>query len=261
MRFFGVLDRVIFGFVIWGCVPLGKRDLPLVLFSFVLLICSALVVAILSFAGVYFHESLKYFFYEGRFGTFYPAALLGLSSLSCFFLHVRDTPSLLYVFRQPLARKNIWFWCGFAFAYLSLDDLLEIHEKIDIKLHHWMDALFGIKENAATDKLDDLIVAVVLAAGIWFLLRNKKMIAAYPAMLAFYVFACGLVALMVVVDFLTNGGFLLKLLIGKNLYSDLKDFLMVVEESLKIFACSFILLGSVSPWLSGAAGRINKYKK
>ena len=95
--FFGVLNRVIFGFVIWGCVSLGKRDLPLVLFSFVLLVCSALVVATLSFAGVYFHESLKYFFYEGRFGTFYPAALLGLSSLSCFFLHVRDTPSLLYV--------------------------------------------------------------------------------------------------------------------------------------------------------------------
>ena len=135
------------------------------------------------------------------------------------------------------------------------DDLFEIHEKIDIKLHHWMDALLGIKENAATDKLDDLIVAVVLAAGVWFLLRNRKIIAVYPAMLSSYVFACGLVALMVVVDFLTNGGFLLKLLIGKSIYSDLKDFLMVVEESLKIFACSFILLGSVSPWFSGASGQ------
>ena len=118
-----------------------------------------------------------------------------------------------------------------------------------------MDALFGIKENAATDKLDDLIVAAILAAGVRFLLRNRKMIASYPAMMASYFFACGLVALMVVVDFLTNGGFLLKSLIGASLYSDLKDFLIVVEESLKIFACSFILLGSVSPWFVGASGQ------
>ena len=232
---------------------MGKRDLFLVLFAFSLLVCSALVVAALSFAGVYFHESLRYFFSEGRFGTFYPAALLGFSSLSCFLLHIRDVPSLMYIFRKPLERKNLWFWCGFAFAYLSLDDLFEIHERIDFKLHHWMDALFGIKENAVTDKLDDLIVAAVLAAGVRFLLSNRKMIASYPSMMASYVFACGLVALMVVVDFLTNGGFLLKLLIGASLYSDLNGFLMVVEESLKIFACSFILLGSVSPWFAVAS--------
>ena len=229
-----------------------KKDFVLLSFSFALLVCSGLIVAILSFSGVYLHQSVRYFFNEGRFGTFYPAMLLGLSSLSCFLMHTRDIPSPMHFFGKPFERKNIWFWCGFVFAYLSLDDLFEIHERIDIKLHLLLDALFGFKENAATDKIDDLIVAAVLAAAVWFLSRNRKQISAYPVMLASYVFACGLVALMVVLDFLTNGGFLLKLLIGKSLYSDLKGFLAVVEESLKIFACSFILLGSASPWFLGS---------
>ncbi len=226
-----------------------KRDLVLFSFSVLLLVSSAAVVAVLSFMGVYIHQSLDYFFHEERFGTFYPVALLALSSLSCFSLHVRDAPSLLSIFRKPLERRNFWFWCGFAFAYLSLDDLLEIHEKIDFKLHHWLDAATGIKSNAVTDKLDDLIVALVLGCAIWFLFKNREIITSYPAMLTAYAFACCLVVLMVIIDFFTNGAFLLKALLGKNMYSDLKSFLIVIEESLKIFACSFILLGSAVPWL------------
>ena len=226
-----------------------RRDLVLLSFSVLLLVSSAAVVAVLSFMGAYMHQSLDYFFHEERFGTFYPVALLALSSLSCFSLHVRDAPSFLSVFRNPVERQNFWFWCGFAFAYLSLDDLFEIHEKIDFKLHHWLDAMTGIKSNAVTDKLDDLIVALVLACAIWFLFKNRVIIASYPAMLASYVFACCLVLLMVIIDFFTNGGFLLKALVGKSMYSDLKSFLVVIEESLKIFACSFILLGSAVPWL------------
>ena len=205
--------------------------------------------------GSYIHQSLDYFFHEGRFGTFYPVALLALSSLSCFSLHIREAPSLFSVFHQPLERRNIWFWCGFAFAYLSLDDLLEIHEKIDFKLHHWLDAMTGIKSNAFTDKLDDLIVAFVLACAVWFLFKNRDIIASYPAMLASYAFACCLVVLMIILDFLTNGGFLLKTLIGNSMYSYLKSYLFVVEESFKIFACSFILLGSVIPWLHAPKGK------
>ena len=232
-----------------------RRDLALLSFSVLLLVTSAAIVSVLSFMGAYIHQSLDYFFHEGRFGTFYPVALLALSSISCLLLHVRDAPSLLSVFRQPLDRRNVWFWCGFAFAYLSLDDWFEIHEKIDFKLHHWLDAFTGIKSNAVTDKLDDLIVAFVLACAVWFLFKNREIIASYPVMLASYVFACCLVVLMVVVDFSTNGGFLLKILIGKSMYSDLKSFLIVVEESLKIFACSFILLGSVVPWLHVPSGK------
>ena len=232
-----------------------RRDLVLLSFSVLILVSSAAVISVLSFMGSYIHQSLDYFFHEGRFGTFYPVALLALSSLSCFFLHLRDAPSLFSVFRQPLERRNIWFWCGFAFAYLSLDDLLEIHEKIDFKLHHWLDAMTGIKSNAVTDKLDDLIVVFVLACAVWFLFKNRDIIASYPAMLASYIFACCLVALMVIFDFFTNGGFLLKALIGKGMYSDLKSFLFVVEESFKIFACSFILLGSVVPWLHEPSGK------
>lgn len=232
-----------------------KRNLVLLSFSVLILVSSAAVISVLSFMGSYMHQSLDYFFHEWRFGTFYPMALLALSSMSCFFLHLRDAPSLFSVFRQPLARRNIWFWCGFAFAYLSLDDLLEIHEKIDFKLHHWLDAMTGIKSNAVTDKLDDLIVAFVLACAVWFLFKNRDIFASYPEMLASYIFACCLVVLMVIFDFFTNGGFLLKALIGKSMYSDSKSFLFVIEESFKIFACSFILLGSIVPWLHMPSGR------
>ena len=116
---------------------MGKKDLFLILFSFSLLVCSAFVVAALSFAGVYFHESLRYFFSEGRFGTFYPAALLGFSSLPCFLLHIRNVPSLLYVFRRPLGEK-IYGLVWIRLCHLSLDDLFEIPE-IDFKrIIGWM---------------------------------------------------------------------------------------------------------------------------
>ena len=113
--------------------------------SFVIFLISALLVSILSFLGVYYYQSLDYYFHEGHLGTLYPVALLAISSLSCFLLHLRETTSLAFVFKHPLSQKNTWFWCGFAFAYLSLDDLFEIHEKIDFKLHHWLDALAKIK--------------------------------------------------------------------------------------------------------------------
>ena len=132
---------------------------------------------------------------------------------------------------------------------MSLDDLFEIHEKIDFKLHHWLDALANIKSNEVTDKLDDLIVAIVLAVAVWFLLRYRKTFATYPIMQISYAFACFLVLLMVCLDFLTNGGTILKLILGRSLYSDLKSFLFVIEESLKIFACSFLVVGSFAPWL------------
>ena len=77
-------------------------------------------------------------------------------------------------------------------------------------------------------------------------------------MLSAYAFSCCLVLLMVVIDFLTNGGHILKLLIGKALYSDFKSFFYVVEESLKIFASSFLLLGSIAPWLAKPPLRIDQ---
>ena len=98
-------------------------------------------------------------------------------------------------------------------------------------------------------------MVMVLAAAIWFLIRYRDTFAAYPMMLAAYAFACCLVLLMVVVDFLTNGGHVLKFFLGKALYSDLKSFLYVIEESLKIFACSFILLGSIAPWFGNFSAK------
>ena len=86
-----------------------RRDLVLLSFSVLLLVSSAAVVAVLSFMGAYMHQSLDYFFHEERFGTFYPVALLALSSLSCFSLHVRDAPSFLSVFRNPVERQNFGF--------------------------------------------------------------------------------------------------------------------------------------------------------
>ena len=149
-------------------------------FSFVVFLVSALLISILSFLGVCYYQSLEYYFHEGYLGTLYPVTLLAISSLSCFLFHLRETSSLTFVFKHPLSQKNTWLWCGFAFAYLSLDDLFEIHEKIDFKLHHWLDALAKIKSNAVTDKLDDLIVAIVLAVAVWFLLRYRKTFATYP---------------------------------------------------------------------------------
>ena len=235
-----------------------RNDWIFLFISFLLFVSSTFMIGILSFLGVYLHHSLDFFFHEGRLGTYYPVILLAFSSLSCFSLHLKETPSIVFIFQKPLNQKNTWFWCGFAFAYLSLDDLLEIHEKIDFKLHHWLDALAGIKSNAFTDKLDDLIVAIVLAAAVWFLIRYRKTFTAYPMMLSAYAFSCCLVLLMVVIDFLTNGGHILKLLIGKALYSDLKSFFYVVEESLKIFASSFLLLGSIAPWFAKPPLRINQ---
>ena len=122
-------------------------------------------------------------------------------------------------------------------------------------MNHWANALAKIKSNAIADKLDDLIVVIILAAAIWFLIRYRDTFSAYPLMLASYAFACCLVLLMVVVDFATNGGHILKFFLGKALYSDLKSFLYVIEESLKIFACSFILLGSIAPWFGNSSAK------
>ena len=78
-------------------------------FSVLLFVSSALLVAVLSFLGVYFHHSLDYFFHEGYLGTFYPVALLAISSLSCFLFHLKLTPSITYIFENPLSQKILGF--------------------------------------------------------------------------------------------------------------------------------------------------------
>ena len=66
---------------------------------------------------------------------------------------------------------TFWKWSAVLFAFLGLDDLFRIHERIDELAHH----LAGLDaEDPVTDHLDDLIVAAYAlpALALWF--RHRK---------------------------------------------------------------------------------------
>lgn len=86
------------------------------------------------------------------------------------------------------------------FAFLALDEVAQIHEKLDYLAH----TLFIGEETAVSDRLDDLIVGVYALVGLWVMHHYLAELLQHRAMRPFLVAGFLLLGLMVAVDALTN---------------------------------------------------------
>lgn len=138
------------------------------------------------------------------------------------------------------AGARIWRLMALGFAFLALDEVAQIHEKLDYLAH----SLFIGEETALSDRLDDLIIAAYAVVGLWVMHRYREELLQHRAMRPFLVAGFVLLALMVVVDALTNREDLAALVFEDR--STLRTVLAVAsvcEEGLKLAAEGCFLSG------------------
>ena len=92
---------------------------------------------------------------------------------------------------------NIWKLGAIGFFYLFLDEIAQIHEKIDFAIHY----IFGIKSTEFTDHIDDVVVLLYLIFGGFFLYLNRRVFFRQLRYKKTYALAFILLICMMVVDF------------------------------------------------------------
>ena len=124
-----------------------------------LLLVGVLVAAgVIALAGWLTRGQPGRYFGEQRPGTLLSAGLLLASAEVCRRIHGRGVSAAFGAF---------WLVHAGLFAYLGLDELLRIHERLDRSIHK----LFGLHHrNPVTDHLDDLIILgyAAFAAALWY---------------------------------------------------------------------------------------------
>ena len=153
-----------------------------------LVVGAAVAALVIALAGWLTRRDPGRYFGEQRPGTLLSAGLLFACAETCRRIHA-----------LPGAASFGRFWAAHAvlFAYLALDELLRVHERLD-KLIHW---LLGLNaRNRISDHLDDLILIAyaAFAAALWF--RARRLLLRLPWTLLTMAAGFVLFAAMLAVD-------------------------------------------------------------
>ena len=149
--------------------------------------------------------------------------------------------------QQVKLSKSSLFWLivSLGMLFLSLDDALGIHEKIDF----WLHDLFRIQETEITDLADDIIVGGYLLLFLIYVAFKWQIIQVFKQ--SFNIFQIGfiLTLMMIVLDIVTNNNFFISLMVDDSSQVPiLKQWLSVLEDSIKIFAEGIFIVGIYQCW-------------
>jgi hypothetical protein len=131
-----------------------------------------------------------------------------ITRLSFFHLYAIGcmSASLYTIRREASARKGwrepywLWFFVAFGFMFLALDEILEIHEYLDMYLH----SALHLQETMLTDRLDDIIPALYGLPGLAVLVLYRVELLHYRCLLPLVLASGVLASVSVALDLLTN---------------------------------------------------------
>lgn len=200
----------------------------------ILVTINVAVVGLSVLAGIR-EENIETYFDEGSIVTWLSAIqLLAGSIVSATLYRLRSKQ--LRGWRSP---GLIWLLIALGFVFLAADELVQIHENLDI----WLHSVLNIQESPITDRIDDAIVGLygILAAGLVYQYRReiKRHRKVFPFMLSGF----AMLSAMIFLDFLTNGDDVLVALLGNDTGLVAKTALEVAEEFCKLMVESLLLTG------------------
>jgi hypothetical protein len=115
-------------------------------------------------------------FGELSIATLWSVILLGMTSRVCF----RIADLRLGTGTEGTAYPRFfWRFVAFSFAFLAIDEALQVHENLDKLVH----LLAGLRETALTDRIDDAIVLIYALAGAIVLIRYRRELERVPGTL------------------------------------------------------------------------------
>lgn len=185
-------------------------------------------------------------FEEASLATLYSVCLLMLTAWICFQI-AGERQS-----RAGASNAHFWRFVGVAFAFLAMDEGLQIHERLDHLIH----LVFGITETAWSDRIDDLIVIGYGIAGVAILFRFRTEISETPGSIRYLAIAFCLFLVSSVIDVLTNRNeFLDWFQLQGQLRFTVEVLAEIVEEGGKLLAVTALLLAFSAAWTQRRTAR------
>jgi len=186
-------------------------------------------------------DDLGMAFDETGFVTFFSCAQLAGIAWLCRLI-ARERRRVL-ADPAALAGVRVWTLMSLGFAFLALDEIAQIHEKLDYLAH----TLFIGEETALTDRLDDLIVGLYGLVGVAVLAAYRRELVRHRAMLPYLGAGFAVLVVMVALDTLTNREDVMLALVEPAARARaLLAWLSVGEDSLKIVGEGIFLAGFLS---------------
>ncbi len=149
----------------------------MVVFNLVLIVVSILL-------GLVKTGNPSRYFGEGRYTTFFSAAqLLAVGALAWLTFRQRRRELSATRISSPVASRQyyVWLLVAMGFAFLAVDEIAEMHERMD----RWILRALDLPHTPVTDRLDDLIMACfgLIGMGVLWICR-KELRPFWPSMKA-----------------------------------------------------------------------------
>jgi len=148
-------------------------------------------------------NDLLYHFQENRLVTFFSAFQLICIALLCFLIF--DTAAYTHKIKPVKKLEEhhhyVWLLVALGFLYLSFDEVLMLHEKLDFSFHH----LYQMEENSWSDRIDDMIILTYVVIALLVLYKYQSDLKDYKNNIIPYLKpGFSLILLMICLDLLTN---------------------------------------------------------
>jgi hypothetical protein len=188
-------------------------------------------------------EPLEAFEDSGFVSIVNVAILLGAAVLAALTYHARR----LAAARPPSWRAHEFFWLltSAAFVFLAVDEFAQVHETVDLLVH---ERVLGISPNRFSARIDDLLIGLyaIMAVVVCWYYRGELF--RFPAARRFLVVAIGLLFLDVLIDLVNHADVIRHLSPHPPVRRQLAVSIGIVEESLKVIACSLFALTFYAAW-------------
>jgi hypothetical protein len=126
----------------------------------------------------------------------------------------------------------LWFLIAIGFFFLSVDELVQVHESVDRSIHD----LLGLTETAVTDRLDDVLVAGygLIGLAVLFVYRHEFRLLRPDFVLIIAGFI--LMSLMVVLDIVSSDTEIFALFVSAEAARTLAGWAAAAEDAFKLLA-------------------------
>ncbi|MEM9508606.1 MAG: hypothetical protein AAGA16_13130 [Cyanobacteria bacterium P01_E01_bin.35] len=232
------------------CFP--KSSFTVKQLLFVILFLESLAITIAITKAITLGISPKTFFGEVNRGGF----ITYISGLQLLIAAVLSKMISKIVKSAQQLSNSRWFWLiiFWGLLFLTLDDLIGIHESLD----YWLHNLFQFKETKLSDLADDLIVGGYLVIFLIYVAFQWQIIKGFRQSFIWFKLGFILTAVMVVLDMASNNTLFVSMMTDDvDLASAIQQWLGVIEDSAKIYAEGMFIVGIYKCWQIAKISRNN----
>ena len=130
-------------------------------------------------------------------------------------------------------------------VFVAIDDAIGIHEQMD----RWLHTLIGIEETDLSDLADDFIVGGYLALSLIYIALKWQTIRTFRQSFVFFKIGFILSVVMVLLDILSNNRLFVSMMTDNSaIESTIREWVGVLEDSVKIFAEGMFIVGMYKCW-------------